>query len=87
MRKIIILMALLALNLTAGAENRSWNFGVISQADRDAMKADASNWNYDSKNDRYQYLNALNDEPALARRPTAGCRKRTALHRDRIEQR
>ena len=66
MRKIIILMALLALNLTAGAENRSWNFGVISQADRDAMKADASNWNYDSKNDRYQYLNALNDEPALA---------------------
>lgn len=59
-----------AFALSTGAfaegDTKVWSFISVPQADRDAMTADAENWKYDSSNDRFGYMKALNGEPALA---------------------
>lgn len=63
---LITAMVMTAAVYTAAAETRKWDFTSIPATDRTAMTADTENWMYDSNNDRFGYLNALDNAPALA---------------------
>ncbi len=63
--KIIIGISATA-SLSAAAETVKWNFTSVPAADQTAIAADTENWGKDSNNNRYLYLNALNNAPALA---------------------
>jgi len=64
MKKLLLMMSILPLS--TGAWAQSWDFTSVSDDDRTAMNGDTQNWSYDSGNDRFRYVNALNMEAALA---------------------
>ena len=55
MKKLISILALLLMSVSA-ALAQSWDFQEegFSQTDKDNLAADATNWTYDSSNDRYK---------------------------------
>lgn len=53
-------------SLSAAAETVKWNFTSVPAADQTAIAADTENWGKDSNNNRYLYLKALDNAPALA---------------------
>ena len=67
-------------SLSAAAETVKWNFTTLPAADQTAIAADTENWGKDSNNNRYLYLKALDNAPALAGGEGAGMHWRTAVH-------
>lgn len=64
-RKVLIIMALVAMTSHAFAASKTWSFASIPSADKTAMDADA-NWNYNSSKTRYSYLKELSAAPLTA---------------------
>ena len=61
MKKLSALFTFLlfcALNMTA----QTWNFATLNNDDKTNLNADATNWSYDSTNDRWLQQATLNDE-------------------------